>query len=86
MRSKKLSFKKEIVANLSNTESNQIRGGKETDGPFNPMCVSLSGGMCCSYYGCPSNVPDSCLVCNYTFDNHTSCYGDTYCNCTKGGC
>ena len=44
---KKMKFKKEIVANLSSTESNQIRGG---------VISSATHGYCCSHDGCPSDI------------------------------
>ena len=46
MKIKKLKFKKEIVANLSDAESKQIKGG---------TLLSGTNGMCCSYNGCISD-------------------------------
>ena len=84
MRSRKLKLKKEIVANLSNAENNQIRGGKATFEPFGGCVTELEGcsmtdiGMCCSNNGCPSQRCD--LQTQYA---GTSCCGDTYANCSE---
>lgn len=69
MRIKKLKFKKEIVANLSDAESKQIRGGQ-------------SEHTGCSFQICPT-IHGSCL-CGGGSDGGTSCCGPTYCDCSQG--
>ena len=93
MKKKRLKFKKEIIANLSGTEGNQVRGGVTYEA-FGGCVTDLVGcsltfGMCCSNEGCPS-LNYSC-VCGYpetakdSCDPGTSCCPEhTYADCTCG--
>ena len=67
MKVRKLKFKKEIVANLSNTESNQIRGGKSG---ILSCLESACGGSC--FFLC-TDTQDFGTLC---------CVGGTYADCT----
>jgi len=66
MKVKKLKFKKEIVANLSDAESKQIKGGT---GACSCSGCTATGGVWCS---------DSCLGCPN--DSLYNC--DSYWDCT----
>jgi len=74
MKSKKLSLNKKIVANLSGTESGQIRGGR-TGSNSNDNC-----GINCTdtFYG----LCNTGTLCGYTDDtcdeNTTCCSANTY--------
>lgn len=69
MRVKKLKFKKEIVANISDAESDQIRGGTNT------FTAGGTGSMCA-----PSVA--SCFCSEYlTTLGNTDCCGWTYSRC-----
>ena len=84
MRKRRLSLKKEIVANLSDADLNHRKGGTEN-------------GNSCDYktldpcYGCASigSCHPTCFT--LTFDNGctteipTSC-GGSYCACSQGAC
>jgi len=89
MQNRKLKIKKEIVANLSDTESSQFRGGRRDTFELFGGCVTGMGGcsgtdlQCCSNIGCPTG--DSC-ACNATQCAGTSCCGPTYADCTYLDC
>ena len=55
MKVKKLNFKKEIVAVLSDTESNQMRGGSTTI-----TTTSVASCFCYEYYSSDTNTNTSC--------------------------
>ena len=81
MRSKKLILKKEIVANLSDTESNQLKGGTgDTTCWSDCTCWMTTNGPICDI----SNA--SCLCGGGSDGGATSCCGDTYANCSNCGC
>jgi len=86
MKIKKLNLKKEIVANLSNAESSQIKGGESgawicTVG----LCTENTCGTCnelsCYASECNGSCPAFCGDLSNSFI--TDCCGDTYANCSK---
>jgi len=75
MKIKKLKFKKEIIANLSDAESNQLRGGTDETGETCYWCGSIS--LCGT----------SCIFCHdETRCAGTSCCGHTYQDCSNMDC
>ena len=81
MRSRKLKLKKEIVANLSNAESKQMKGGTATS------VLNCTVGTDCWASGCMAGCYSAvCQVTYETCDPGTSCCGDTYANCSECNC
>ena len=87
MKTRKLKFKKEIVANLSGAESEQIKGGNTTTFSCWESCfancetdASICWGSCeavsCHGANCNTN----------TCDPATGCCGPTYRDCTNHEC
>ena len=91
MKVKKLNLKKEIVANLSNAESSQIRGGKETEWV---SCTCWYTDLCVTNWDtcfdvCQTDISlcwiRTCM-CGETQDPATGCCGATYADCTNHQC
>jgi len=79
MQNRKLKIKKEIVANLSDTESSQFRGGRRTQDYASCGCDSID--ICTS-----APLGFSCLCYDPSWTPGTACCGPTYADCTNLEC
>jgi len=79
MKTKKLKFKKEIVANLSDAESKQKKGGTT-------LIACFTGETCDGGQACFWTYQGSCFCGGQTQHPNSTCCGPTYADCTLMTC
>ena len=87
MKTNKLNLNKEIIANLSDPESSQAKGGNVTVYTCAYGCGNTNTLNCTDRTDCQW-TDDTCgSVClNHTQDADTGCYGFSYVDCTYWVC